>query len=243
MTAAAAEAAGTVAFTDTAITNLEAHQGDFEAADDIPVPFLPLTVAPALTLLLGAALLVAGVLALLRPAGRAAAAIVFAVGALLVVFTVVGDMSRKVNAADDLIDSLNITEASAVETRHRLEVQLAGARELDGQVLPDLQARLGLDDRQFAAYLGDTAPALAALRGDFERRVERFEIDVRIREQGNDEFEAIRDVPTRSLPWVYFLGGLVAAGCGTVSLLRRRPLETTPARPPGPGVTTPTPTA
>jgi hypothetical protein len=141
------------------------------------------------------------------------------------VFTLGSGTPDKVAAADDLISSLNITSQSAVETRHRLEVELAGARELESAVLPDLQQALRMSDAQFEGFLQTNAPTVASLRGRIPEFINRFEVDVLIREQGNDEFAAIDGVPIRVLPWLYIAAGLIAVAAAVpalVSASRRR---------------------
>jgi hypothetical protein len=236
LAASGAESTETLTFTDRAITNLEAHQEDFERADDLPVPGVPLTVAPYVTLALGVVLLVAGAV-LLRGRGGSGVVpvwIVAATGVLLIGSTLVTGTPGKVAAADRLIDSLNITSESAQETRARLEVQVAGAAELEGRFLPELREQLGLTDAAFRDLLVARTPTVAATVGRIPALIERFEVDVRIREDGHDEFAAIEDVPIRALPWLYIVSGaiaLLAAASALAALrgVRRRATGTTPA--------------
>ena len=228
---AAGEAQSTAAFTNKAITNVEAHQKDFAPADSIPVSFLPLTVAPAITLGLGVILVVAGLLSLRPGVGRGPVVAVLVTGVVILGFTFGGGTFHKVNAAHDLISSLNITKASAVDTRNRLNVQEAGGRELSSRVLPDLQAKLHMSDEQFNTYLTTNAPHLAKIHADIDAALARFEVDARIREKGFDEFGIIRDVPIRALPWLYVASGALAVlGAGAALLVLRR--EDLAARPP-----------
>jgi hypothetical protein len=244
LAAAAAAGPDTIAFTDRAITNLERHQHDFEQADDIPLSRLPLDVAPSIMLVLGAGLIVAGGLAL-RSAGRASSGAVWAlgaIGALLVVFTLATSAPAKSAAADRLIGSLNITPQTAADTRARLDQQVAGAQELETLVLPDLQARLGLSDAAFDELLRQEAPTVAGLRGNLSDSIRRFEIDARVREEGHDEFAAIRDVPIRALPWVYVASGVVAVLAALVSVVaarRRTPVTAAPGAPVTPATPVP----
>jgi hypothetical protein len=226
LAAAGAEGEATLAFTDRAVTNLEAHQDDFEKADDIPVPGLPLSVAPVFTLVFGVALIAGGALIVRAsrrevPTGNRGVWTLAVIGALLVVFTLASGTPGKIAAADDLIDSLNITEQSAIETRQRLEVQLAGAEQFESEALPDLQRALRMSDAAFDAALRASAPTVASLRGRVPEFLTRFEVDVVIREQGHDEFAAITDAPTHLVPWLYVVGGTIAVAAAAPALLAR----------------------
>jgi hypothetical protein len=219
----AAEAPSTAVFTEKAISNIEAHQHDFAPADDIPTSFLPLTVAPAITLGLGIVLIVSGVFALRRSLGRGPLVAMLVTGVVILAFTFGGGTFHKVNAAHDLISSLNITQASAQETRSRLNTATAGGQELASKLLPDLQAKLGMSDQQFSAFLAARTPHLAVIQANVGRAISRFEIDARIREQGFHDFGIIRDVPIRALPWLYVVSGAIAVvGVGIALIAYRR---------------------
>jgi hypothetical protein len=218
----AAEAPSTAVFTEKAISNIEAHQHDFAPADDIPTSFLPLTVAPAITLGLGIVLIVSGLFALRRSSGRGPLIAMLVTGIVILAFTFGGGTFHKVSATHDLISSLNITKASADETRSRLDTATAGGQELASKLLPDLQAKMGMSNQQFDAFLTARAPHLAVIRSDVGRAISRFEIDARIREQGFRDFGIIKDVPIRALPWLYVVSGVLAVLGGGVALIAYR---------------------
>jgi hypothetical protein len=225
---ATVEAPSTAAFANKAITNLEAHRSDFAPADSMPTSSLPLVAAPIITLGLGVALIVVGALALRTRVQRGLVVTILLLGVALLGFTLGTRTFHKVAATHDLLASLNLTKAGAVETRQRLVVQEAGAAELQTRVLPDLQAKLGLSDPQFAAFLQDRAPHLAGLRGDLVGAVDHFAVDANVRERGFKDFQRVKRVPLRLLPWLYVIAGALAILGGAVTLFawRGEPLTT-----------------
>ena len=114
---------------DTTVSNLEAHQDDYDAADAIPTSFIPLSVMPWFALAFGLLLIGLGVWAWVQP-GRASAAVVALAGAILITFTLVAQLPSKGAQAEDLLDSLNIDEEIATRTRTEFETFRAGTEDL-----------------------------------------------------------------------------------------------------------------
>jgi hypothetical protein len=228
---ATVDAPGTAAFANKAITNLERHRDDFAPADSMPMRSLPLVAAPVITLVVGVALIVFGGLALRTRRRLGPVVAVLLLGVALVGFTFGTRTFHKVDATNDLLGSLNLTRASAVDTRQRLVVQEAGATELQTRILPDLQAKLGVSDREFAAFLQSRTPHLAVLRSDLVGAVDQFAVDAHLRERGFRDFQTVKKVPLRTLPWLYVVAGLLAIVGGAVTLLawRRQPATAGPA--------------
>lgn len=221
------------ASTDAGIANLEKHQDDFDAADSLPVWFLPLTVAPGITIGVGIVLLVLGVFVLLRPGRRGWLVGLCVAGVLLAVVPLATRGPQKASDAKSLIDSLNITQESAEGTRARFNTVVAFTRQLQDEVVPDVAQALGTTPQALVADLEQRFPLLAESKGDIASFFGRFEADVRIREEGVDEFAVIRDVPTQVIPWLSIGAGIAVALAAGIALIlgRREPGPVAPVAP------------
>ena len=126
---------------DTTVSNLEAHQDDYDAADAIPTSLIPLSVMPWFALAFGLLLIGLGVWAWVQP-GRASAAVVALAGAILITFTLVAQLPSKGAKAEQLLDSLNIDEEIATRTRTEFETFKAGTEDLK-EVFVEFAGRAG----------------------------------------------------------------------------------------------------
>lgn len=200
------------------VTNLEAHQGDFEAADDIPVPGAPVTVMPWSALVLGIGLIALGAWAWWRP-GRKAAAAIAAVGLAMAALTLVTGLPDKTHKGERLIDSLNITDEVAATTRQQFETAVNGGTELQ-PFLAEFASARGQTPDQFKATLDRDFPGLANVLGD-TKVFDRIEGEVKYREEHVDAFADVKDVPMEATAWAFVALGLVVA-LSTIPMWPRR---------------------
>lgn len=205
------------------VENLEAHQDDFEAADDLPVPGAPMIVMPWAMVGLALGLAGAGVASVLRRASRWPVLTVAVIGGALVVMLLVFQIPQKSAQAEDLLDSLNGTEASAVKTREQFEVTAAFVAELSDAFLPELARARGLTAEQFVAELGPRFPELVAALPAVQPALDRLELDVAFREEHYADIADVQSVPLAAMGWgALGLGALVAVAAGWMLVSERR---------------------
>jgi hypothetical protein len=202
------------------VSNLEAHQGDYEAADDIPAPGVPVTVMPWFVLVIGLGLVGLGVWALRRPGSTAPVVAIGAVGLLLVTFTLATGMPDKTRRAERLIDSLDISEAVATSTRAQFDAAFAAAGETT-KFFQDFADARGETQDEFVASLRTDFPKVARVVDDPDV-FERIEGEVKYREDHVDEFADVKDVPMQTTAWVFVaLGAVLVLGTGAALLASR----------------------
>jgi hypothetical protein len=190
------------------VSNLEAHQSDYEAADDIPVAGLPVTVMPWFTLILGVVLIGVGILGWRRPSRGTAAAIV-AIGLGMAIFTVATRLPDKTHKSERLMKSLSITDDVAHKTRDQFNAAVAGGKQLR-PFLNDFATALGQGQDEFNVTLTNNFPGLARVLGD-NAVFDRIEGEVVFRETHVDEFAQVKDQPMELISWLFVVMGLVLA--------------------------------
>jgi hypothetical protein len=212
-------------FAEGIVSNLEQHREDFAEADDIPVPWLPMTAGPWVGTLLAAGLVGTGLWGLLRPGAAPVVAT-----AVLALVAIVGPLAvrfpQKATAADRLLDTLNVTPAIAAETRDILEGARAAGRELEDGLFPDLARAVGVSDTRFDEVVAEQFPDLARGREQFDAVFARYETRVRIREAGLGVVPEAKRFPLQAVTWWGVVPGaitLVAAGVALAPVARRRP--------------------
>ncbi len=193
---------------EAVVLNLEARQSDFEAADDIPLPGLPITVMPWFAVLLGLVLITLGGWAWRHP-GRTPAAAILAVGVAISAFTLVTGLPDKAQKAERVIDSLNITDEIAATTRQQFETGTTGAAEVPA-VLAEFADARGETADQFAATVNRDFPDLAKLLEN-PQIFDRVEGEVEYRGDHVEEFAEVKDAPVEVMAWVFVALGLVIA--------------------------------
>ncbi|MDQ1519494.1 MAG: hypothetical protein QOI55_567, partial [Actinomycetota bacterium] len=203
------------------VTNLEAHSGDFQAADDLPAPGVPLDVLPVVLVVAGVAMLVTGVLVLRRPGAKP---VFFAalVGLALVVPAIVLQVPQKSARAEDVLGSLNITSEAATRTREQFQIVSDATNEERQRFFPDMARAFGVSTDEFAATLGQQFPAAGAGLRDVDALLLRVEADVRFREQNITEFKAVKDFPLSALSWVLVGAGFVLFAVAGGEVVRER---------------------
>lgn len=146
---------------ETIVTNLEQRQGQFESAAALPAPGLSLHQGAWAAVGLGAALMVVGVVGLLRPRRWLAIAIA-GVGLVIVVVPLALGAPAKATDTDSLLNSLRPFSVEKVHTR---QAGLTTVRTvLDGfqnDVVPQVARTAGLSPTVVAANLGAADPRLS----------------------------------------------------------------------------------
>jgi hypothetical protein len=203
-----AEGATILGAIEGAVSNLEARQSDFKAADDIPVPWWPLTVLPWFTLVLALGLIALGAWAWRQP-GRKPAAAIAAAGLVICALTLVAGLPEKGQKAERVLDSLNITRAVAATTRDQFVSGTTGAAELQPFLAEFANARHQTPD-QFATTLTTDFPRVANLLGDTQL-FDHVEREVKFREDHVEDFAEVKDVPIELTAWIFVALGLIVA--------------------------------
>jgi hypothetical protein len=210
------------------VTNLEAHAGDFRAADDLPAPGVSLRVVPVVLLVAGLGTLAAGVFVLWRP-GRRGLWLVAAMGALLAVPALALQAPQNASRAEQVIDSLNITEATAATTRDQFDTVDAALAEQRTRFFPAVAQALGTTTEELVAAVGEQFPAVGAALADIDGILSRIEADVAFREQNVDEFADVKNLPLGAMTWVVAAAGLLLTALAATQLVRERAGATSPA--------------
>lgn len=209
---------------ETGVSNLEAHQSDYEAAAAIPVPWLPATVLPWFTLGLGVVLIGLGAWSL-RSSTAASAMVLGAVGLFVVALVLVTQLPSKTARSQDLIDSLDISRDVTERTRGQFDTAQAGGNELL-PFISDLAVGVGMTPEAFVAdILPARYPSIAAVLGD-STVFERIEGEVIYRETHVDDFAKVKDQPIQIVGvGMLVLGGLLAVSgaLSTLALRREQP--------------------
>ncbi len=216
------------------VENLEAHQDDFEAADNLPAPGVPMTVLPWALVAVSLVVIGAGI-ACTRLPSRWPVVAVGVLGVALVVGQLALQVPQKSAQAQDLLDALTATEASAIKTRDQFEVTAAFAGELIGSFVPDLARARGLSTEQFVIDLGQRFPDLAAALPEVQPTLDRLELDVAFREEHYADIADVQPLPLAAMAWaVAGIGALLALSAAWV-LRSERHKRRKPGAPGAPG--------
>lgn len=211
-------------FADGIVSNLELHQRDFEDADAIPVGGLPMTTGAWVGAGLAVGLVVSGLWGLLRP-GVVPLAVALVLGVSAVVGPFAVAFPQKADAADRLLDTLNVTPAIAADTRALLDGARASSEELEEEFLPDLAAALSLSSGELDAEIASRFPALARGRAEFDDALARYDVRVAIREAGVGIVPEAKKFPLQAVTWWSVVPGVfttVACAIGIAGLVRAR---------------------
>jgi hypothetical protein len=223
--AAGAQRATIYPFAEKIVANLERHQSDFSAADDIPMAGLPMTAAPWIALGAIVVSIALGLLVIWR-ADRSAPLIALALfGLCLVVAPFATGYPDKAKKANSVLDSLNVSHELAAQTRTHFNTMVAAANEFEQQTVPDLIKATGLSRPVLDAQLGQQFPALSEGRQQFAAVFARYDARVSIRERGVDAVNKAKKFPLASVTVWTVVPGLVvllAAGWALVDERRRR---------------------
>ena len=202
---------------DRTVVNLEAHVDDFESADDLPAPGVSLRIMPFVLFVTGAAILAAGAFTL-RTRDKRPRWVLVAAGALLLVPTLALQIPQKSSAAEDLINSLNITSATAARTRDQFDTTAAALEEQRTAIFPDIARALRVSTADFVDNLAREFPALGKSLSEIEQILGNIGDEVRFRETSIDEFADVRDLPLSAMSWSVAGIGLILLAAAAAAL-------------------------
>jgi hypothetical protein len=221
-------------FAEKIVANLERHQSDFAAADDIPLPGLPMTAATWIALGAIVVMIALAVLVIWR-ADQPAPLIALALfGLCLVVGPYATGYPGKAKKADSVLDSLNVSHELAAQTRTHFNTMVAAANEFEQQTVPDLVKATGVSRQTIDAQLSAQFPALSEGRQQFAAVFARYDARVSIRERGVDAVNEAKKFPLRSVTLWTVVPGLAVLLTATGALVderRRRSHPSTPVAP------------
>jgi uncharacterized protein YidB (DUF937 family) len=208
---------------DATVSNLEAHQGDFELADSIPLRDVDLVVMPLAVAGVGAVFTAASVIVLrgTHRSRRTALLVSAGLGLVLAVGPLAVSMPLKAAGAEDLLGSLVTTEENAATTREQFELTTAAVAEVRDGLLPAAAASIGVTPNALASELATDIPDLAGLDG-VDDALLRIEADVRFREERLDDFADVKPVPFVAVTWVIVGLGLTVTITAGQELLSAR---------------------
>ena len=207
---------------DGVLTLFEKDQAAFHAADDIPTTWLPFTIGPWAMVLLGLALIAVGALA--WRSGRTWAIVAIAVtGLALAIGPLAVAFPHKTTQAAVLVDDLRplITRPTADAVKGWQAAMEKMTTELQGQLLPDIARQLNTTPAQLTASLQPQFPAVAtglprlsAVFVDFADKTRRLDASV-------DDFAQTKQIPYRTLPWLFIVPGVALARCAGAAVATR----------------------
>jgi hypothetical protein len=179
-----------------------------------------MTAGPWVGTAVAVAFVVTGLWGLLRPGGGPVAA-----AAVLALLAVVGPFAvrfpQKADAADSLLDTLNVTPAIAAHTRDLLEGARAAGAQLDAELFPDLAADLGISAAAFDTSIAERFPDLARGRAEVDAVFARYEQRVRIREDGLTIVPEAKEFPLQAVTWWSVVPGALTGLAAALALARR----------------------
>ena len=202
---------------DRTVVNLEAHADDFESADDLPAPGVSLRIMPYVLFVTGAAILVSGIFTVRTRDARALWVLV-GLGALLLVPTLALQVPQKSADAEDLINSLNITSATATRTRDQFDTTAAALEEQRTAIFPDTARALRVSAADFVSTLAREFPALGKSLSEIDQILGNINAEVQFRETSIDEFADVRDLPLTALSWSITVIGLILLAAAAIAL-------------------------
>ena len=218
----AAQFTDVVTLTDKAVSNLEARQDDFHAADDLPAFGLPLVSGIVMTIGFAAALIVFGVLAW-RGAGRWPRHVLVALTSAALLTALLTDMPGKARQTDALFTSINFERAVADRTRAQLTTVHAALDTLDTKLLPDIAAATGRSRPQLDATLAPSFPSTFQLIAERTTFFERFDALAVIREKNVADAGRVDATPLPAVVWSFIIVAAAALAVSAVADLRWRP--------------------
>lgn len=191
------------------IDTLDSQRELFESADAIPTDDLPATTVPWIITISGLLAIAAGVM-LFMP-GRVWAILAAVLGAVLLIVTFALNLPQKAADADELNDNLKpiYTQELIDGAQDSLAVVAAMGEEMQGTMLPDLAAQLGMNPDELNAFLGENFPATAQALQTMPDSLERFEGFVGIFAVNLDNYETIKPVSFTPIIWMMVIGGIL----------------------------------
>jgi len=207
------------------VGNLERRRGQFDAAASLPGAGLTLNQGAWLGLAAGAALLLLGIVGMLRPR-RWPAAVVLAAGTGLIVAGLVLDYPRKTADTDAIVDSLRPFSAEKVQGRREGLATTRGVfAGLQDEVVAAVASRANTTVPAVRKQLAAASPALTPdSLAEASAAIDRFDELVRFSARAQPLLvEVDGGLSARAVAWLLLLGpGLALALAGAIGLLVTR---------------------
>jgi hypothetical protein len=203
------------------VANLEAHQDDYEQARGLPGFGLPVAAGPWITLALGIAFVTLGLFAV-RTTASAPRFALLGVGLALVVAPLALHYPARLDATEDILDSITPTAEGVEITERQVAAAEDGLAEMAERVIPDAAAATGASTGAFEAAFAQDFPAAADALARRVELVEPFSAGLRFRRARLDELLTLKDAPMGSLLWLYLGPGLLVFAAASTSLLPSR---------------------
>jgi hypothetical protein len=208
---------------ETIVGNLEQRREQFEQAASLPGLGLTLRDAVWGQLAVAVLLVAVGIAGLVRPSARRAA-VLLAVGALLVAAPLALDHPAKIADTDALLDSLTPFPPDKVEAR--ADAVAAGRDIFDGfreELLPLAAAKAGTTPEAVAADLAGASPLLSPT-GLIETAgaIERFDGLVELSRRIQPRVEEATTLPATTVMWLIIGPGIALAVAGCAGLVAYR---------------------
>ncbi|MEO5841556.1 MAG: hypothetical protein ABIQ73_04245 [Acidimicrobiales bacterium] len=221
--AAGAQRSTIYPFAEKIVANLERHQANFAAADDIPLAGLPMTAAPPIAVFAIVVLIACALLTLLRR-GRVWLVALAGYALLIIVAPFATGYPDKATKAADVLDSLNVSHELAAQTRAHFDTMVAASVEFEQKTVPDLLAATGGSRSRLDQQLASEFPAVAEGRQQFAAVFRRYDERVSIRERGVDRVNEAKRFPLEAVTWWTVVAGAVVLAAAAVALEYERRL-------------------
>lgn len=215
------------------VGTLAAEQGNFADADAIPTSGLPATTVPWGMVFAGLALVGVGIWMVVSPM-RVAAYVALALGAALVVVPLLMNLPSKAQAADTMNDHLKPVYTAELIAGGKAALATVGAmgQQMQGQMLPDLAAQMGMSPAELQGFLQENLPATSAALQSMPDAMGRFQSVIGTFEQHLADYNTLTSVAFVPIVWTMIVGGIVTVMAGTWALLSGRRQEELVEAPP-----------
>lgn len=204
------------------ITRLKNGRKQFEAADSLPGLGLPITATPWLFVGVGALLVLAGAVGL-GAAGRLGTGAILLLGILMIAGPLALSLPSKASDAKKIVivgrDGLSQQKASLAK-QGAGEVD-AAVRQINGELVPALAARLKTSPAALGAQLARSFPATAKFLTVWPTtlRAKAFGIAAAQQARVND-FAKADKIRFRVLPWLLIAPGILLTLLAAIALVR-----------------------
>lgn len=212
------------------ITTLERNREEFDDADSLPLLGLPLDATPWLIAGLGAAIALAGGLALLT-GSRAATLAILALGAVAVAVPLAASIPGKASDAR----RITVIGGQVLDRRAAAFAETTTAKvdalvtEVTTKMVPALATRLGTTPGAFGATLARDYPATSNLLRVWPARLSQKAHGIAAGMQAYaGDWKKADKIPLKSLAWVVVGPGIALALVAAFSFLARRRAPVTP---------------
>ena len=197
------------ALTNSIISNLEQRQGEFAAADRLPGPGLTFEQALWVTMGIGAALVVLGLLFVLNRATTPVALVLLVLSAALVALPLVEHYPSRMSKTADLLDALKPYGTAKTQPRvDALNIVTAGITELRDRAIPDAAGYAGRTSDSLVATMTNASPDLKRGLTEIDSIVGRFAALIRESVRSQPLLASTDRMPVRNLMWLYLGPGI-----------------------------------